>query len=334
MSVRLSSKVHKEKSMKSRTLASRSISSGFLVTAILCTLGVLTHAPAQQNAQPPAQKMFATPELAAQAVIQAAEAFDVPALLQILGPGSKDLVSSEDPVEDKNRALAFAGSARQKHTIVVDAKNPNHAELSVGDDDWPLPIPLVKRNGLWSFDAKTGRRQILFRRIGENELDAIRVCRGFVEAQQEYALEKHDNGGPGQYAQRIISTPGKHDGLAWQNADGSWAGPVGETVAKAVEQGYSATRPPYRGYYFKVLKSQGPAAPLGQLDFVVKGLMIGGFALAAAPAQYRVTGVETFIVSHSGIVYQKDLGPNTLAIFKDMEQYNPDKTWVVTDDEP
>jgi hypothetical protein len=215
----------------------------------------------------------------------------------------------------------------------VDAKNPNSATLLIGSEDWPLPIPIVKRNGKWYFDTKAGREEILLRRIGANELDVIEVCLGYVDAQKEYAEQKHDGSTVNQYAQRIISTPGKQDGLAWKNADGSWGGPVGETVAKALEQGYSEKSQPYHGYYFKVLKGQGPAAPLGEIDFVVGGAMIGGFALAAAPAEYGITGVETFIISHNGIVYQKDLGPDTLKEFKSMERYNPDKTWKATDDQ-
>jgi len=255
-------------------------------------------------------------------------------LLHILGPNSRDLVVSGDPVVDKTRASDFARLAREKRQINLDPKNPNRAELVVGNSEWPLPIPLVKRNGKWSYDMNLGRQQILLRRIGENELDAIRICRGFVEAQHEYAVEKHDASELNEYAQRIISTPGKHDGLAWQNPDGSWDGPIGEGVAKALKEGYPTSLQPYHGYYFKILKGQGPDAPLGQLDFVVDGAMIGGFALVAAPAQYRVTGVQTFIVSHNGIVYQKDLGPATLTIVKAMDRYNPNKTWLVTDDEP
>jgi hypothetical protein len=277
------------------------------------------------------QKGFATPEKAAEAVIDAAENFQPSALIEILGPDSRDLVASGDAVEDKNRAQAFATLARQKHSVTVDPKNPARADLSVGNDDWPLPIPIVKRNGQWYFDTKAGRQEILFRRIGENELSAIQICRGFDEAQHEYAQEKHDGSPTNQYAQRIISTPGKHDGLAWQNADGSWGGPVGENVAKALQDGYGAGLP-YHGYYFKILRGQGPSASLGEMDFVVKGLMIGGFALVAAPAEYRVTGVQTFIVGYDGIVYQKDLGPNTLTMFKNMERYDPDKTWQRTDD--
>jgi Protein of unknown function (DUF2950) len=215
---------------------------------------------------------------------------------------------------------------------MIDPKNSKRAILSVGDDDWPLPIPLAEKGGKWLFDTKAGREEVILRRIGSNELDAIQICRGYVEAQDEYAMEKHDNAEVNQYAQRIISTPGKHDGLAWQNADGTWGGPVGEGVAKALEQGYTNRSQPYHGYYFKILKGQGAAAPLGKINFVFNGAMIGGFALAAAPAEYRVTGVKTFIVSYQRIVYEKDLGPDTLTIFKDMELYNPDKTWDRTDD--
>jgi hypothetical protein len=303
--------------------------------AIFCSLELFSGAPPQSKQ--PAQsspQAFATPEKAAAALIQAAKNYDVPALLQILGPDAQDLVSSEDPINDKRYSVEFATLAREKDWISLDPKDPNRATLLVGNDDWPLPIPIVKRNGSWYYDSKIGREEILFRRIGKNELDAILVCRGFVEAQHDYALEKHDGSELNQYAQRIISTPGKRDGLAWQSADGTWAGPVGERVAKALEEGYGPDRPPFHGYYFKVLKGQGPAAPLGQMDFVVEGVMIGGFALAAAPAQYRVTGVQTFMVSHDGIVYQKDLGPNTSTIFKNMERYNPDQTWHRTEDEP
>jgi len=319
-----------------QSVTARRICSSLLVTTILCALGVLSQIAAQSNQKSTAstQKAFATPELAAQALIQAAGSYEVPALLDILGPDGKDLVSSEDPVESKDRAVAFAALGREKHSVSVDPKNPGRAELSVGNDDWPLPIPIVKRNGQWYYDTKSGRQEILLRRIGENELEAINICRGFDEAQHEYALEKHDDSQVNQYAQRIISTAGKQDGLAWQNPDGSWGGPVGEAVAKALAQGYTENSPPYHGYYFKILKGQGPAAPLGEMDFVVKGAMIGGFALAAAPAQYRVTGVQTFIVGYDGIVYQKDLGPDTLATFKSMERYNPDSTWHRTDDEP
>src|SRR4029450_10863243 len=284
-------------------------------------------------ASQPQQKQFDTPKQAADALIQVAANFDVAAAKEILGPDSEDIIASEDPVQDKNRAAQFAAKAKEKSSVEIDKKDPNHAILLVGNDDFPLPIPIVKRKGKWSFDTKVGREEILNRRIGANELNAVQICRGFVESQHEYAEEKHDNSKVNQYAQRIISTPGKHDGLAWQNADGTWGGPVGEEVAKALEQGYTERTKPFHGYYFKVLKGQGPAAPLGQMDFVVKGAMIGGFALAAAPAQYRVTGVQTFFVGANGVVYQKDLGADTLKAFQSMDRYNPDKTWEVTEDD-
>ena len=308
-----------------------------VATAFYCLLA--SSSPAQtQSRQPlatssqPTQKLFATPKEAADALIQAAGSFDLSALKEILGAGGEDLVSSEDPVQDKNRAAAFAAKAREKSSVTVDPQDPNRAEVIIGNDEWPLPIPVVKRNGKWLFDTKDGREEILLRRIGSNELDAIQVCRGYVEAQHEYALEKHDGAEVNQYAQRIISTPGKHDGLAWRNEDGSLGGPIGEGIAKALDQGYTSKGQPYHGYFFKILKGQGPSAPLGQMDFVVNGAMIGGFALAAAPAEYRITGVKTFVVSYEGVVYEKDLGPNTLSIFKDMHLYNPDKTWTRTDD--
>jgi len=230
-------------------------------------------------------------------------------------------------VQDKNNGIEFAAKAKEKTKLVPDPKNPNFVTLNVGNDNWPLPIPIVKTGTKWSFDTKAGREEILLRRIGENELDAIEICRGYVESQHEYATEKRDGALVNQYAQRIISTPGKRDGLAWQNPDGTWGGPVGEGIARAIEQGYSDKAKPYHGYFFKILKGQGPAAPLGEMDFLVKGAMIGGFALVAAPAQYEVTGVMTFMVGYDGVVYQKDNGPDSLDIFTKMERFNPDKTW-------
>ena len=234
-----------------------SIRSSFLLSAVCVASGILHSAPQpKQPSAPVTQKGFISPERAADALIQSAATYDVPALLEILGPDAGELVASEDPVEDKNRGLAFAALAREKQSVTLDPKNPGRATLLVGKDDWPLPIPLVKRGSRWYYDSKAGRQEILFRRIGENELDAIRICRGFVEAQRDYAAAKHDGSDVNQYAQRIISTPGKRDGLAWQNADGRWGGPVGETVAKALQQGYTVNGPPFHGYYFKVLKDR------------------------------------------------------------------------------
>jgi len=278
------------------------------------------------------QKQFASPKEAADSLIAAAESFDVAALKEILGPEGEDLVSSSDPVADKNRATAFAAKAKEKMVIEKDKGNPNRAILAIGNDDFPVPIPIDKQHGKWAFNTKVGHEEVINRRVGENELDAIAICRGFVDAQHEYALELHDDSKVHQFAQKIISTPGKRDGLAWQGPDGKWDGPIGENVAKAVEQGYGAGKP-YHGYFFKVLTKQGPNGPLGEMDFVVDGAMIGGFALAATPAQYEVTGIASFIVGADGVVYQKDLGKDGLKAFKEMEKYDPDKTWEATDDE-
>ena len=285
----------------------------------------------------PGQKQFDTPKQAADALVQVAANFDPAAAKEILGPDGEDLVNSEDPVMDKKRATEFADKAKEKMSIQIDKKNPNQAIILVGNDDFPLPIPLVKQKGKWFFDTKVGREEILNRRVGANELNAIEICRGFVEAQHEYAMDKHDGSKVNQYAQQILSTPGKHDGLAWQNPDGTWGGPVGEEVAKALQEGYSfqpgGNPKPYHGYYFKVLKRQGPAAQMGEMEFVVGGAMIGGFALVAAPAEYRVTGVMTFIVGPDGVVYEKDFGADTLKTFQSMDKYDPDKTWKVTEDD-
>jgi Protein of unknown function (DUF2950) len=273
------------------------------------------------------QRRFSSPEEAGVALVQAADSFDQHALVEILGSEGKPLVLSVDEVQDRNRAREFASQARAQHRFELDSSR-TIATLVVGKGEWPVPIPIVKDGESWYFDAEAGAHELLLRRIGQNELDAIEVCRGYIEAQREYARTRHDGALVNQYAQRIISTPGKRDGLAWKAEDGSWEGPVGEAIARVIAEGYTDDLQPYHGYLFKVLKGQGPAARLGKLNFVTKGMMIGGFALVAAPAEYLVSGVKTFIVSHEGIVYEQDLGPKTLERFREMELYNPDSTWT------
>ncbi|MGC1449151.1 MAG: DUF2950 domain-containing protein [Candidatus Sulfotelmatobacter sp.] len=326
--------------MNSKSARGVSSTIPFAACAIIisCLLGFTVSSaapPAQSGAStrvPARQKGFDTPTQAADALIQAARNLDVTALREIFGPDGEDFVPAADPVQDKNQVAAFVARADEKTLVTIDPKNSARAILTVGNEAWPFPVPLVKRQGRWYFDSKAGRDEILYERIGANELDALTVCRGFVEAQEEYASEIHDDSGINQYAQRAISSDGKHDGLAWQNPDGSWAGPVGETVAKAIGEGYRTRGEPFHGYYFKFLKGQGPAAPHGELDYVINGVMIGGFALVAWPSDYGITGVKTFVVSYSGIVYQKDFGPDTARIAATMERYNPDKTWQRTDD--
>jgi len=273
-------------------------------------------------------KMFNTPQQAADELIEAAQKFDVHALEEIFGSDGDDIVLSGEYPQDRQRATDFAAEAREKKNVSVDPKKGNRAFLLVGNEDWPFPVPLVKSGDKWYFDARAGRQELLHRRIGANELDAVDICRGYVDAQYEYAFQPREGFNVNQYAQRIISNPGKQDGLGWQNQDGSWGGPIGEKIARVIEQGYSPGAEPYHGYFFKILKGQGPAAPLGQMDYVVKGVMIGGFALVAAPAEYGETGIKTFIVSQDGVVYEKDLGPSTLNEFQKMERFNPDQSWI------
>ena len=297
-------------------------------TAILLSVVMAFGFTAQLSAAAAEQTMFSTPKAAADALVAAAGKWDVGALEAIFGPEGKDIVHSGEPGHDREIAKQFAAQARTKMDISIDPVTGRRAFINVGSDAWPFPVPIVKSAaGRWYFDSKAGLNEILTRRVGRNELDAIEILRGFVAAQDEYAETKHDNSHVNQYAQRIISTRGKHDGLAWENPNGTWGGPIGENVARAVEHGYTNGQP-YHGYYFKVLKGQGPDAPLGQMDYVVEGAMIGGFALMAFPAQYRNTGVMTFMVSSDGVVYQKDLGPDTAQIAKTIERFNPDKTWT------
>src|ERR1043165_236681 len=299
-----------------------------IVFCLLAAQGAITQTTVERKG-----RTFATAEEAANALIEAAAKFDEMSLAEILGPDSYDIIHTGEPARDREIAQQFAAQAQIKNNISFQPKNPRRAILEVGEDDWPFAVPIVKVGSTWSFDSKAGRQELLYRRIGGNELDAIAICRGYVDAQHEYALQKRGTSGQNQYAQRIISTPGTQDGLAWRNSDGTWDGPIGEKVAAAIARGYSSRSEPYHGYFFKVLKGQGPLAPLGEMDFVVKGVMIGGFALIAIPAQYRVTGVQTFLVSHDGVVFQKDFGPKTLELAGAIDRFNPDKTWTPASDQ-
>jgi len=313
--------------MKSKP--SHNFTRNIFLTALLVVLaGTLSAQTA-----PAGPKAFSTPEAAFAALLSAAESGNSAAMMELFGPDGKDLVYSGDPVRDKEYLQAFVARTKQRQSVVIDPPNSGRAVLVLGPEEWPMPVPVVKRKGKWYFDAASGLQEVIDRRVGANELDAIQVCRGYVNAQFEYASTAHDNSGFHQYAQKLISTPGKHDGLFWRNPDGSAGGPVSEPIARAIEEGYTpeAGRGGYHGYYFKILKGQGPAAPMGELDYVIKGMMIGGFALIATPIEYRVTGVKTFIINNDGILYEKDLGPDSLKIAKTIERYNPDKTWHATD---
>jgi hypothetical protein len=277
-----------------------------------------------------AQQAYKTPDAAVDALVASARTGDQKAALVVLGRDGEDIISSGDKVSDDAIRARFVASFDAKHQIALegDAK----AVLVIGDNDYPFPIPLVRKAGMWSFDTEAGRREVLFRRIGHNELDAIQTCLAYVDAQDEYA-GKDRGDGVGAYAQRFVSEPGKKNGLYWPTAAGEEQSPLGELFAAATRQGYRAGqgRSPYHGYYYRILTKQGPAAAGGAHDYVVQGRMIGGFALVAYPAEYRNSGVMTFLVNHDGTVFQKDLGPNTAEVAEAMTAYNPDKTWTKAD---
>jgi hypothetical protein len=282
-----------------------------------------------------AQQAFKTPEEAAAALVGAAKSGDMKAITTVLGPDGDDIVSSGDEVADAATRAKFVTAYDAKHTIAMEGDSK--AVIVIGPDDFPLPIPIIRKDGQWRFDTAAGREEILFRRIGENELDAIQSALAYVDAQDEYAEKDRTAAGINTYAQRIISQPGKKDGLYWPTSQGEDPSPLGELIAEATKQGYRVGdgRTPFHGYYFKILTRQGPAAPGGEADYVVNGKMIGGFALVAYPAEYRNSGVMTFIVNHAGTVFQKDLGSNTAQLAERMMSFNPDKSWqAVTDTEP
>ena len=245
-------------------------------------------------------------------------------ILKVLGNGAEDIVTSGDDVADAQTRKAFVSTYDAKHSI--KAEGNKKATLILGTEDFPFPIPLINTKSGWEFDADAGRIEILYRRIGRNELDVIQTCLAFVDAENEYAEKDRTGDGAGVYAQRVVSSPGKKDGLYWRDdADPS---PLGELAAQAAAEGYKAGEQPapYHGYYFRILKGQGPDAPGGALHYVVKGKMIGGFALIAYPTEYGNSGVMTFMVNHAGIVYQKDLGRQTEAIAKRIMLFDPDQT--------
>lgn len=323
--------------MGARKIETRKINGRLLAAGLVAVLAAWLPVGAAGAAPPaaPAGRLsnFDTPRQAADALVAAAAAGDIPALLAMFGPDGKDLIESGDAVDDKEDRARFVEMARQKTEIRFDFGNPKAARLVLGSDGWPYPVPIVERSGRWMFDTEAGRDEILARRIGGNELDAIAILRGFVEAQFEYATEDRQGTGILQYAQKAISTPGKRDGLSWRNEDGSIGGPIGEFIAKALAEGQSSKTEPYNGYYFRILTAQGPHAPLGERNYVVNGSMIGGFAMIAWPARYDVTGIKTFQVNHQGKVYQKDLGPDTAALAAAMTRYDPGEGWLVTLDE-
>ena len=276
------------------------------------------------------QKSFKSPDEAVKALAGAVKGDDVKELMAIFGPSGKELVFSGDEVADKTGRGRFVRAYEEMNKLV--SEDDKKVILHVGNEDFPFPIPIVRKGENWFFDTKAGKEEILNRRIGRNELNAIQVCLAYVDAQREYVLKDRDGDKLLEYAQRFISTKGEKDGLYWEAKEGEEQSPLGPLVAKAANEGYAGKksgdrRTPYHGYYYRILKAQGKNAPGGEYDYVVKGKMIGGFALLAYPAEYGNSGVMTFIVNQDGVVYEKDLGKDTQKIAVVIKKFDPDSTW-------
>ena len=283
-------------------------------------------------AKSPSQKTFSSPDEAVKAMVDAVKTDDTKSLLAIFGPGSKHIILSGDTVEDKKGREWFVKHYEEKNRL--DEETPGKVTLHAGNDDWPFPIPIVKAANGWRFDTLVGKEEILARRVGRNELNAIQVCLAYVDAQKEFAMRKGRQGsGLLEYAQKFVSSPGKQDGLYWQAGEGEGQSPMGPLFAAAFEAGYG-DRPlggrstPYHGYFYRILKAQGSNAPGGAHDYVVGGKMIGGFALIAYPAHYGSSGVMTFIVNQDGVVYEKNLGKHSRKAARTVKVFDPDQTWV------
>jgi len=281
------------------------------------------------HAQADGQKTFTSSKEAVHTFVQAVRDANTPDLLAILGPGSEEIISSSDSVADKAERDHFLARYDFKHSFTLSA--PHQLTLNVGKDDWPLPIPLVHAGDKWYWDGAAGKEEVLYRRIGHNELAAIETCKGAVAAQRDYAAAGHDGLPPGIYAQRLVSEPGKQNGLYWQVNEGEDPSPAGPLLAQASSEGYggSGKGSPYHGYYYRMLKAQGADAKGGAKSYIVDGNMSGGFAVLAYPADYRSSGVMTFLVSQNGTIYQKDLGEGTADLAQQMTEYNPDKLWKI-----
>ena len=279
------------------------------------------------------QQVFPSVAAAAKALVAAARIDDMAALSSILGGDAKEILSSGDPVADNNARDNFVAKYDQMQRLAYDDRG--RVILYLGADNWPFPIPLVKSGDGWIFDTEAGKRELLFRRIGRNELFTIDVLADLADAQQEYASEIRDNGSVKQFAQKIQSGPGKHDGLYWPVSSGEEESPIGPLIADATAEGYktgAATPIPFHGYYYRILSREGKNAPGGAKDYLVEGKMTLGFAFLAYPATYRASGVMTFMINQDGVIVQKDLGTDTAKVSNEITEYNPDKSWEEVDD--
>jgi hypothetical protein len=289
--------------------------------------------PLSLMAQQGNEKTFASPGDAVLALYNAAKSDDSDALNSIFGSGANDILHTGDDVADKNTKANFITRYDQMHRIVIEPDQT--ATLYIGAENWPMPIPLVKNSsGSWYFDTETGKKEILYRRVGTNENDAIDTLHALVGAQREYASQTRDGDKTKHYASKFLSDEGKHNGLYWKTSESELGSPIGPLIAEAAEQGYTAQQgkpTPFHGYYYRILTKQGPAAKGGARDYLVNGQLAKGFAFVAYPAQYRNSGVMTFIVNQDGIVYEKDLGAQTADLAAAMTEYNPDNTWDPAD---
>lgn len=295
-----------------------------VLLAVLCAAGARAESP----------RTFSTPEEAVTALIAALEKNDVKELGALLGPDNEDLLSSGDDVADANARAEFIAEYKARHSL--EPNGDNSMTLVVGEQDWPLPIPVVRKEGKWFLDGAEGADEIVYRRIGHNELGAIAVCRGFIDAEMEYASMGHDGNEAGIFAAKLRSDPGQQNGLYWPTAEDEPPSPAGEAVARAAAEGYRAVtgkRSPYHGYYYRMLYAQGPHAKGGAKEFFVDGLLTEGVALLAWPADYGASGVMSFIVNQDGVVYQKDLGENTASAVEDIQVFDPDSSWTIVESE-
>jgi Protein of unknown function (DUF2950) len=294
----------------------------------ILSLALIAMAPVAQAATA-AQKSFASPETGITALVEAVKANDQPMLRGILGPHGKKLISSGDTVADQQSREAFIKAYNEANKLVFEGET--QAVLVIGQDEWPMPIPLVKSPAGWRFNSPQGEKEILTRRIGRNELAAIQVCLAIVDAAHEYAALDVDGDRIPEYAPQFVSTPGKHDGLYWQTKENEPPSPLGPLLAAATREGYtdSVSKPlaPYHGYFYRILTKQGNDAPGGAHDYLIRGHMIGGFAVIAYPARYGVSGIMSFLVNQDGVVYEQNLGKNTTAIASKMTTFNPDASW-------
>ncbi len=297
-----------------------------LVCLVAAAMFLLGTAPDSQAAGMP-QKTFSSPEEAVKSLVAAVRANDIKEMLAILGPGSRELISSGDDVADRAGREKFLKAYDQMNTL--QQESADKMVLSIGADNWPLPIPIVKKGTTWVFDIREGKQEILNRRIGRNELHIMDVLHAYVDAQHEYATKDCRGDGKVEFAQRLISTEGKRDGLYWEAKEGEEESPLGPLVARAAKEGYAnADLSPFHGYYFNILKGQGKHVDGGAYNYVVKGKMILGFALVAYPAEYGNSGVMTLILNQEGIIYQKDLGKDTKRRAEAMKIFDPDKSWT------